>query len=416
MRPFLGVTTMEEYFTHTLPNGLRMVHLPIETPVSYCGYAVNAGTRDEGANERGLAHFVEHMLFKGTEYRKAWHILNRMETVGGELNAYTTKEETFLYSVFMAKDFERAFDLLTDLAFHANFPEAEIEKEVEVILDEIESYKDSPSELIFDEFESLLFARHPLGRMILGDKRALSTFHSETGLSFTRRFYAPSNMLFFSMGSNAFEEIVRMGERLLAGIDFPMTARKRKAPKRKEAKTVQKHKDTHQAHVLIGGQAYTMFEAKRVPLFLLNNLLGGPGMNSLLNVSLRERNGLVYNVESNITHYTDCGMATIYFGCAPKNRERAMNLVHRQLEQLRNTALTSARLSQAKNQVIGLLGVANDNHENLFLGLGKSFLHYNHYDSMAQVVERIRKITVEEILAVANEVYAPSNLSTLIYE
>ena len=407
---------MEEYFTHTLPNGLRMVHLPIETPVSYCGYAVNAGTRDEGANERGLAHFVEHMLFKGTEHRKAWHILNRMETVGGELNAYTTKEETFLYSVFMAKDFERAFDLLTDLAFHANFPEAEIEKEVEVILDEIESYKDSPSELIFDEFESLLFARHPLGRMILGDKRALSTFHSETGLSFTRRFYAPSNMLFFSMGSNAFEEIVRMGERLLAGIDFPMAARKRKAPKQKEAKTVQKHKDTHQAHVLIGGQAYTMFEAKRVPLFLLNNLLGGPGMNSLLNVSLRERNGLVYNVESNITHYTDCGMATIYFGCAPKNRERAMNLVHRQLEQLRNTALTSARLSQAKNQVIGQLGVANDNHENLFLGLGKSFLHYNHYDSMAQVVERIRKITVEEILAVANEVYAPANLSTLIYE
>ena len=222
---------MEEYFTHTLPNGLRMVHLPIETPVSYCGYAVNAGTRDEGANERGLAHFVEHMLFKGTEHRKAWHILNRMETVGGELNAYTTKEETFLYSVFMAKDFERAFDLLTDLAFHANFPDAEIEKEVEVILDEIESYKDSPSELIFDEFESLLFARHPLGRMILGDKRALSTFHSETGLSFTRRFYAPSNMLFFSMGSNAFEEIVRMGERLLVGIDFPMAARKRKAPK-----------------------------------------------------------------------------------------------------------------------------------------------------------------------------------------
>ena len=405
-----------EYLTHTLPNGLRMVHLPIQTPVSYCGYAINAGTRDEGTHERGLAHFVEHMLFKGTEHRKAWHILNRMETVGGELNAYTTKEETFLYSVFMAKDFERAFELLTDLAFHANFPEAEIEKEVEVILDEIESYKDSPSELIFDEFESLLFARHPLGRMILGDKRALRTFTGESGRSFTQRFYAPSNMLFFSMGSNAFEDIVRMGEQLLAGIDFPMAERKRKAPKLQEAKSVTKHKDTHQAHVLIGGQAYTLFEAKRVPLFLLNNLLGGPGMNSLLNVSLRERNGLVYNVESNVTHYTDCGMATIYFGCAPKNQERAMNLVHQQLDTLRNTALTSARLNQAKNQAIGQLGVANDNHENLFLGLGKSFLHYNHYDSMAQVVERIRKITSEDILDVANEVYAPTHLSTLIYE
>ena len=404
------------YLTHTLPNGLRMVHLPIETSVSYCGYAVNAGTRDEGTNERGLAHFVEHTIFKGTEHRKAWHILNRMETVGGELNAYTTKEETFLYSVFMAKDFERAFELLTDLAFHATFPQAEIEKEVEVILDEIESYNDSPSELIFDEFESLLFARHPLGRMILGDKRALRTFTSETGRSFTQRFYAPSNMLFFSMGSNPFEDIVRMGERLLAGIDFPMAERKRKAPKLQEAKHVTKHKDTHQAHVLIGGQAYTMFEAKRVPLFLLNNLLGGPGMNSLLNVSLRERNGLVYNVESNIAHYTDCGMATIYFGCAPKNRERAMNLVPQQLDTSRNTALTSARLNQAKNQVIGQLGVANDNHENLFLGLGKSFLHYNQYDSMAQIVERIRKITAEDILDVANEVFHPDRLSTLIYE
>ena len=407
---------MMEYLTHTLPNGLRMVHLPIQTPVSYCGYAVNAGTRDEEAKEHGLAHFVEHMLFKGTEHRKAWHILNRMETVGGELNAYTTKEETFLYSVFMAKDFGRAFELLTDLAFHANFPEAEIEKEVEVILDEIESYKDSPAELIFDEFENLLFRRHPLGRLILGDKRSLTGFHSETGRSFMRRFYAPSNMLFFSMGSNRFEEIVRMGERLLADIDFPMAARKRKAPKLQEAKTVTKHKDTHQAHVLIGGQAYTLFEAKRIPLFLLNNLLGGPGMNSLLNVTLRERNGLVYNVESNVTHYTDCGMATIYFGCAPKNRERAMSLVHRQLDSLRNTALTSARLHQAQNQAIGQFGVANDNHENLFLGLGKSFLHYNRYDSMAEVEERIRKITATEILEVANEVSHPDRLSTLIYE
>ena len=285
-----------------------------------------------------------------------------------------------------------------------------------MILDEIESYKDSPAELIFDEFENLLFRRHPLGRLILGDKRSLTGFHSETGRSFMRRFYAPSNMLFFSMGSNRFEEIVRMGERLLADIDFPMAARKRKAPKLQEAKTVTKHKDTHQAHVLIGGQAYTLFEAKRIPLFLLNNLLGGPGMNSLLNVTLRERNGLVYNVESNVTHYTDCGMATIYFGCAPKNRERAMSLVHRQLDSLRNTALTSARLHQAQNQAIGQFGVANDNHENLFLGLGKSFLHYNRYDSMAEVEERIRKITATEILEVANEVFHPDRLSMLIYE
>lgn len=405
-----------EYLTHTLPNGLRMAHLPVDSPVSYCGYAVNAGTRDEEAGERGLAHFVEHTLFKGTTHRKAWHILNRMEAVGGELNAYTTKEETFLYSIFMEKDFERAFELLTDLAFHATFPQAEIEKEVEVILDEIESYNDSPSELIFDEFEHLLFARHPLGRMILGDKRALQTFTSESGRSFTRRFYAPRNMLFFSMGRNNFEQIVQMGEKLLADTDFPMAERKRKRPKQLEAKEVHKHKDTHQAHVLIGGQAYDLFDPERVPLYLLNNLLGGPGMNSLLNVLLRERNGLVYNVEGNVSHYTDAGMATIYFGCAPKNKDKAIELVRQLLAEMRQQPLSASRLSQAKKQAIGQIGVASDNRENLFLGFGKSLLHYDRYDSMEQVVARIQQITADDILRVANEVYAPERLSTLIYD
>ena len=405
-----------EYLTHTLPNGLRMAHLPVDSPVSYCGYAVNAGTRDEEAGERGLAHFVEHTLFKGTTHRKAGHILNRMEAVGGELNAYTTKEETFLYSIFMEKDFERAFELLTDLAFHATFPQAEIEKEVEVILDEIESYNDSPSELIFDEFEHLLFARHPLGRMILGDKRALQTFTSESGRSFTRRFYAPRNMLFFSMGRNNFEQIVQMGEKLLADTDFPMAERKRKRPKQLEAKEVHKHKDTHQAHVLIGGQAYDLFDPERVPLYLLNNLLGGPGMNSLLNVLLRERNGLVYNVEGNVSHYTDAGMATIYFGCAPKNKDKAIELVRQLLAEMRQQPLSASRLSQAKKQAIGQIGVASDNRENLFLGFGKSLLHYDRYDSMEQVVARIQQITADDILRVANEVYAPERLSTLIYD
>lgn len=405
-----------EYLTHTLPNGLRMAHLPVDSPVSYCGYAVNAGTRDEEAGERGLAHFVEHTLFKGTTHRKAWHILNRMEAVGGELNAYTTKEETFLYSIFMEKDFERAFELLTDLAFHATFPQAEIEKEVDVILDEIESYNDSPSELIFDEFEHLLFARHPLGRMILGDKRALQTFTSESGRSFTRRFYAPRNMLFFSMGRNNFEQIVQMGEKLLADTYFPMAERKRKRPKQLEAKEVHKHKDTHQAHVLIGGQAYDLFDPERVPLFLLNNLLGGPGMNSLLNVLLRERNGLVYNVEGNVSHYTDAGMATIYFGCALKNKDKAIELVRQQLAEMRQQPLSASRLSQAKKQAIGQIGVASDNRENLFLGFGKSLLHYDRYDSMEQVVARIQQITADDIQRVANEVYAPERLSTLIYD
>ena len=218
------------YFSHILPNGLRMVHLPMESPVSYCGFAVNAGTRDEESNEFGLAHFVEHMMFKGTEKRKAWHILNRMENVGGELNAYTTKEETFVYSIFMEEHYQRAFELLTDLIFHSQFPQQEIEKEVDVILDEINSYEDSPSELIFDEFENLLYDGHALGHNILGDEASLLTFNSESGRSFMRRFYAPENMVFFSMGRVDFKKIVKLAESLLSDIAFPIAARNRVAP------------------------------------------------------------------------------------------------------------------------------------------------------------------------------------------
>ena len=344
----------KDYFSHILPNGLRIVHLPSASPVSYCGFAVNAGTRDEEMDEFGLAHFVEHMIFKGTEKRKSWHILNRMENVGGELNAYTTKEETFVYSIFMEEHFRRAFELLSDLVFHSQFPEQEIEKEVDVILDEINSYEDSPSELIFDEFENLLFDGHALGHNILGDEQSLLGFGSESGKSFMRRFYAPENMVFFSMGRIPFKKIVQMAESTLSDID--------------------------QAHVLIGGRAYSMHDEKRLPLFLLNNLLGGPGMNNRLNVSLREKNGLVYNVESNVTSYTDTGLASIYFGTDPKNKEKAIRLVYKELAKLREVKLTATQLAAAKKQVIGQLGVSGDNREGLFLGLGKSFLHYNRYD------------------------------------
>ena len=372
----------KDYFSHILPNGLRIVHLPSASPVSYCGFAVNAGTRDEEMDEFGLAHFVEHMIFKGTEKRKSWHILNRMENVGGELNAYTTKEETFVYSIFMEEHFRRAFELLSDLVFHSQFPEQEIEKEVDVILDEINSYEDSPSELIFDEFENLLFDGHALGHNILGDEQSLLGFGSESGKSFMRRFYAPENMVFFSMGRIPFKKIVQMAESTLSDIAFPMAARNRTAPGELLPVSRQIHKDTHQAHVLIGGRAYSMHDEKRLPLFLLNNLLGGPGMNNRLNVSLREKNGLVYNVESNVTSYTDTGLASIYFGTDPKNKEKAIRLVYKELAKLREVKLTATQLAAAKKQVIGQLGVSGDNREGLFLGLGKSFLHYNRYDTL----------------------------------
>ncbi|MDR0428850.1 MAG: insulinase family protein [Tannerellaceae bacterium] len=405
-----------QYYTYTFLNGLRIIHLPSDSPVSYCGFAINAGTRDEGNDEFGLAHFVEHMLFKGTGKRKAWHILNRMENVGGELNAYTTKEDTFVYSIFMEEHYERAFELLADLVFHSRFPQQEIEKEVDVILDEINSYKDSPSELIFDEFENLIFNGHALGHNILGDESSLLRFNSESGCSFIKRYYVPANIVFFSMGRIEMKKIIRLVEKNIENINSPAPANGRKKPEYIPAISKRKHKDTHQTHVIIGGRSYSMFDNRRMALFLLNNLLGGPGMNSRLNVALREKHGLAYSVESNITTYTDTGLAAIYFGTDPKNTDKALRLVHKELKKLRDEKLTTSQLAAAKKQVIGQLGVSADNKESLFLGLGKSFLHHNRYETIPQVFEKIEKITAEELLDIANEIFSSESLSTLIYE
>lgn len=404
-----------KYLTHTLPNGLRLAHLPIDSPVAYCGFAVNAGSRDERPGEHGLAHFVEHMLFKGTEKRRSWHILNRMENVGGELNAYTTKEETFVYSVFMEEHFRRAFELLADLVFRSRFPRQEIEKEVDVILDEINSYEDSPSELIFDEFENLLFEGHPLGHNILGDEKALLGFGPEDGLGFLSRFYTPSDMVFFSIGRTDFRRIVRMAESLVGEIEGGAERPARQAPGAVEPRERKVGRDTHQAHVMIGGRAFSMHDDRRVPLFLLNNILGGPGMNNRLNVSLRERHGLVYTVESNLTSYTDTGLMSVYFGTDPKNRERATRLALKELADLRDNRLSTSKLAAAKKQLMGQLGVGGDNREGLFLGLGKSILHYDRYDTLEEVFAQIEQVTASQLLEVANEVFDPARLSVLIY-
>ncbi|MDR0748956.1 MAG: insulinase family protein [Tannerellaceae bacterium] len=405
-----------QYFTHTLSNGLRMIHLPSDSPVSYCGFAVNAGARDEERDEFGLAHFVEHMLFKGTIKRKARHILNRMDNVGGELNAYTTKEDTFVYSIFMEEHYERAFELLTDLVFYSQFPRQEIEKEVDVILDEINSYKDSPSELIFDEFENLLFNGHTLGHNILGDEESLVRFTTESGRAFIKRYYTPSNMAFFSMGRTNPSKIIRLADKWIEGVNLPVSINERKAPLLTLPRHKRIKKDTHQAHILIGGRSYSMYDSKRIPLFLLNNLLGGPGMNSRLNLVLREKHGLAYNVESSTTTYTDTGLTTIYCGTDPKNTEKVIGLIHKELKKTGRERLTSSLLATAKKQLAGQLGVSSDHKESLFLGLGKSFLHYNHYDTLPEILGKIEKVSATDILEVANEVFLPDKLSSLLYE
>lgn len=403
------------YNIHTLENGLRIIHTPTLSEVAYCGFAVNAGTRDERDNEQGMAHFVEHIIFKGTGKRKAWHILNRMENVGGDLNAYTNKEETVIYSAFLTEHFPRAIELLSDIVLHSTFPQHEIDKEVDVIIDEIQSYEDTPSELIFDDFENQIFKGHPLGRNILGLPEQLRGFKSKDALNFVSRYYKPSNMVFFIRANIDFKKIVRHVEKHLSDIIYSETNSERASLPLYIPEHISIHKETHQAHVMLGSRGYNAYDEKRTGLYLLNNMLGGPGMNSRLNVSLRERRGLVYNVESNLTSYTDTGAFCIYFGTDPDNVDTCMRLTYKELKKLRDNKLTSLQLTAAKKQLVGQIGVASDNFENDALGVGKTFLHYNKYESQESLFRRIETLTSEGLLEIANEMFTEESLSTLIY-
>jgi len=403
------------YNIHTLSNGLRIIHAPNQSAVAYCGFAVDAGTRDEADHEQGMAHFVEHLLFKGTKKRHAWHILNRMENVGGDLNAYTNKEETIVYSAFLAEHFPRAVELLADIVFHSTFPQQEIDKEVEVIIDEIQSYEDSPSELIFDDFEELLFPNHPLGRNILGKPDLLHQFKSEDALRFTSRYYRPENVIFFVQGNVDFKRVVRLVERATADVAPSTESYSRRRPDLYVPRSLTLHRDTHQAHVMIGSRGYDAHDEKRTALYLLNNILGGPGMNSRLNVSLRERSGLVYNVEANLTSYTDTGVFCIYFGTEHDHVDRCIRLVKKELKRLCEKPLSTNQLNAAKKQIIGQIGVARDNAESTALGMAKTFLHYNKMDDPQEVFQRIEALTSKELWEVSNEMFAEEQLSTLIY-
>lgn len=403
------------YHTHTLSNGLRIIHAQNQSAVAYCGYAIDAGTRDEEENEQGMAHFVEHLIFKGTQKRHSWHILNRMEHVGGDLNAYTNKEETVVYSAFLVEHFPRAVELLTDIVFHSTYPQAEIDKEVEVIIDEIQSYEDTPSELIFDDFEELVFPNHPLGRNILGKPELLRQFKSEDALRFTNRFYRPDNMVFFVQGNVDFKRVVRLLEKAVSDIPSTITERNRIKPELYIPQNKTIHRDTHQAHVMIGCRSYDTHDKKRTALYLLNNILGGPGMNSRLNVALRERSGLVYNVEANLTSYTDTGLFSIYFGTDQEDVKQCIRLVHKELKRLREKPLSSTQLTTAQKQIIGQIGVAADNFENNALNMAKTYLHYNKYEEPQEVYKRIQSLTPQDLWEVANEMFCEENLSTLIY-
>ena len=412
-----------KYNTYTLDNGLRIIHLPSDSQVVYCGYQINAGTRNEEPGEEGLAHFCEHVTFKGTERRKAWHILNCLESVGGDLNAYTNKEGTVYYSAILKEHIARAVDLLSDIVFHSVYPQAEIDKEVEVICDEIESYNDSPAELIYDEFENILFKGSPLGHNILGTAEQVRAFKTEDALRFTQKLYRPDNAIFFAYGDIDFKKLVRLLQRALADDESVVNLAEEKLPKNYPSvgdgiagQTIVMQKNTHQAHVMIGTRAYDVNDDRRMPLYLLNNMLGGPGMNAKLNLALREHNGLVYTVESTMVSYGDTGTWSIYFGCDEYDVKRCLRLVRKELDKFMQKPLSDAQLKAAKKQIKGQIGVACDNRENFALDFGKSFLHYGWEKNVDRLYEQVDEITAAQIQAVAQELFDKDRLTTLIFK
>jgi predicted Zn-dependent peptidase len=393
-----------------------VIHRPSASPVVFCGFEINAGSRREPTGSEGLAHFCEHVSFKGTRHRLAWHILNCLESVGGDLNAFTNKEDTVFYAAILKDHLNKAVDLLYDIVFCSTYPEEEIRHEVDVICDEIESYNDSPAELIYDEFENMIFPNHPLGHNILGTRERVLSFTGADARRFTERYYRPDNAIFFAYGDVDFSRMVqrlercmeRQGERnsrfaILQPTSFPQTGT-----------AAQQSQEHHQSHVMLGSRAYSYDDERRLPLYLLNNLLGGPGMNARLNLSLREKNGLVYTVESAMASYSDTGCWSVYFGCDHHDVKRCLRLVHRELDKVMQHPLTERQLVAAKRQLKGQIAIACDNREQFALDIAKNYLHYGRERDIDDLLQRIDAITAPQIQEIAQELFAPERLQQLI--
>lgn len=405
-----------DYLIHTLKNGIRIIHQRTDSPVGHLGVLINAGSRDENDEEHGLAHFIEHSVFKGTGKRKAFHILSRIEGVGGELNAYTTKEETVLYATFLTEYYDRTAELLSDILFHSVYPEKELKREKEVIYEEINSYKDSPSELIFDEFEELVFDGHPIARNILGTKKQLQAFTRDSIFRFIENNYHTDQMVISSVGNIDFGNLVKMLEKYFGAAPEKLRTEKRTKFENyiPQQKTIRR--DTFQSHCVIGNTAFDVQHPQRIVMVLLNNILGGQALNSRLNLALRERWGMAYNVESGYVAYSDTGLFNVYFGTDKENLNKALNLVQKEFDLLRNTKLGGLQLSRAKKQLIGQIAISTESREDMMLTIGKSYLLYDKVDPIREVFRKIEDISAEQVLEVANMVLDKKQMSTLIYK
>ena len=405
---------MKEFETYILPNGIKGIHRRTKSSIAHCALVVNAGTRDERDGEHGLAHFAEHAFFKGTEHRKAYQVNCRLENRGGELNAYTTKEDTTIHATTLRSDFAKAAELISDVAFHSTFPEHELQREREVIIDEINTYKDSPVDMIFDTFEDMIFEGSELGHNILGTKASLARHNSQSIKRFISRTHTTDQMVFSTIGNFSLAKVKSVAEQYFGS----QTATKREFSRSKPTmvepfeRVVNKH--THQTHCIIGARAYDIHAERRLPLSLLINILGGPSANSRLNVVLREKNGLSYNTEATYTPYNDSGMVAIYFSSDHHNADHCRELIDRELRALRSEPLSARRLAMIKRQFLAQMAISMENNEGYMLGAGKSYLVHDEIDTLEEVYRKVSAVKAEQIMEVAEEIF--SKTSTLIYQ
>lgn len=400
----------------TLTNGLRIVFKPSSSPIAHACIVINAGTRDELPDQLGIAHFTEHLIFKKTAKRSTNQILNRLELVGADLNAYTTKEYTCIHASFLNEHLSRTLDLFEDLLFHSTFPDHEIEKEKGIILDEIASYQDSPEDAIADDFEDLLFENHELGHNILGTESSLIGLKKEDFKTFVGAYYQPQNMVIGLTGNYSLSKVKRMAEKYYGDLQDDHQLRNRTIPTVNQPKSIITPKPINQVHLMLGNQGYSLYNEKKTSLMILNNLLGGIGMSSRLNLEIREKYGIAYTIESNYTAYSDTGVFNVYFGTETDKMDKAYKLVLKEFKKLRDKKLSIVQLKQSKNKFIGQIALGEENRMALIIAMAKNIIDYGEVDTLERIYDRINKVTAEEIWNVANEILDPNSLNSLIFQ
>jgi predicted Zn-dependent peptidase len=407
---------MIDYQVHTLSNGIRILHKHSPSAITHCCFVVNAGSRDEPENKEGLAHFIEHLLFKETEKRSTNQILNRLELVGADLNAYTTKEYTCVHASLLRQHLERTVDLFQDILFHSTFPQEELEKERGVILDEIASYLDQPDEAIQDDFEELLFKDHALGKNILGTTETVAVLNKNDIGQFMAANYSTAEMIFAVFGDHDLKKLIKLAEKYFSDIPANYTKQNRLKPHENKSETVKVTRPITQTHCMVGNRAYAASHHHKTGLLLLNNLLGGMGMSSRLNLEIREKYGIAYTIESNYSPLSDTGIFSIYFGTDNEKAEKALKLVHKELKKLRDQKLGTLQLHQAKQKFIGQIALAEENRMGLIISMAKSLLDFDHVDTLEQIFEKINAATSDQLLEISNEIFNENSMTTLLFE